>query len=258
MSGTTTATGTYVYGVVAAGAEIPADLAAVGGAGEITLIDHGDLAAIVSDIPTDRPLGRPDDLKAHERVVDAVAAERTVLPMRFGGVVRDDRAVVSELLEPHHDFFADALRQLDGRVQFVVSGRYDQDLLLARIVERNPTIAELSRELRDTDPDATHFERIKLGEQIAAEVDREREADAGTAVELLEPLCEGIVVKQAGGEDGALHLAVLVRRDRQAEFDDALEALANEWGERVTLQLIGPVAPFDFLPEPEQEAGVEA
>ena len=252
MSGSTTS-GTYVYGVVAAGAEIPDDLTAVGGDGEIALLDHGDLAAVVSDVPTDRPLGRRDDLMAHERVVNAVAAQATMLPMRFGGVVDDDKAVVDELLQRHHDFFVDALQRLDGCVQFVLSGRYDEDELLTGILERNPGIVDLSRSLRDTDPDATHYERIRLGEQISAEVDREREGDAGTAVDHLEPRCEGIVVKQADGEDGAVNVAVLVHRDRRAEFEDAVDALADEWGDRVAVRLVGPVAPFDFLPEPEAE-----
>ncbi|MBN9734531.1 putative gas vesicle synthesis protein [Pseudonocardia sp. Ae168_Ps1] len=256
MSEGTAGNGVYVYGVVAAGARIPGDLDPVGApGGEIGLLDHRELAAVVSDVPTDRPLGRRDDLMAHERVVNAVAAEVTVLPMQFGGVVSDDLAVVDELLEENHDFFVDVLRRLDGCLQFVLYGRYDEDLLLGGIVDRDPEIAEMSRSLRDTDPDATHYERITLGERIANEVERLRTADAEAAVELLEPQCEGIVVKEVGGEDGAVHLAVLVRRDRRAEFDTAVDALGDEWGDRVSLQLIGPVAPFDFLPAPD--AGTE-
>lgn len=251
----TAAGGVYVYGVVAAGEDIPDDLEPVGAPdGEIGLLDHRELAAVVSDLPADRRrLGKREDLLAHERVVNSVAAAVTVLPMQFGGVVANDQAVVDELLEGNHDFFVDVLRRLDGCIQFVLYGRYDQDVLLRGILEQDPEIAETSRSLRDADPDATHYERIKLGERISTAVDRERTADAQTAVERLEPRCEGIVVKEAGGEDGAVHLALLVRRDGRAEFEDAVEDLADEWGDRVSVQLIGPVAPFDFLPQPEEE-----
>ncbi|MFP5022378.1 GvpL/GvpF family gas vesicle protein [Pseudonocardia phyllosphaerae] len=254
-----TRTGTYVYGVVAAGADIPADLTPVGTAqGDgtaIALLDHGDLAAVVSDIEVDRPLGRRDDLLAHERVVNAVAERTTVLPMRFGGVVEDDQAVVDELLEGHHDFFVDALRALDGAVQFVVDGRYDQDELISGIVRADPELAELSESIRGKDPDATYYERIRIGERISSALEEQRTADAGFADERLSPLARAVVVKEAGGEDGAVNLAFLVARDALAEFEDAVDALGGEWGDRVSLRLVGPVAPFDFLPEPDDGQG---
>lgn len=249
--------GTYVYGVVAAGADIPTGLQAVGAEGaDVALLDHRDLAAVVSDIPVDRPLGRRDDLLAHERVVNAVAERVTVLPMRFGGVVENDQAVVDELLEGHHDFFVAALRALEGCVQFVLDGRYDQDELLTGIVGRNPDIAELSASIRDQDPDATYYERVRLGERIAAELEEQRTADAEAAEERLAPFAQAVTVKEAGGEDGAVNIAFLVPRDRRSDFEQAVDALGDEWGDRVALRLVGPVAPFDFLPQPaESEQG---
>lgn len=243
--------GTYVYGVVPAGADIPSGLRAVGGArSDIALLDHRDLAAVVSDVEVDRPLGRREDLLAHEQVVNAVAERVTVLPMRFGGVVQDDDAVVEELLEGNHDFFVEALKALDGAVQFVVDGRYDQDELLRGIIERNPDIAELSASIRDQDPDATYYERIRIGEHIASELDELRTADAEFAADRLSPFATAVVVKQAGGDDGAINIALLVPRERRTDFEQAVDALGEEWGDRVALRLVGPVAPFDFLPEP--------
>lgn len=243
--------GTYVYGVVAAGADIPAGLQAVGSdSTDIALLDHRDLAAVVSDVDVERPLGRRDDLMAHERVVNAVAERVTVLPMRFGGVVDNDDAVVEELLEGNHDFFVEALKALDGAVQFVVTGRYDENELLGGILERNPDIAELSASIRDQDPDATYYERIRIGERIAAELEELRIADAEFAQERLAPFATAVLVKQAGGEDGAINVALLVPRERRPDFEQAVDALGDEWGDRVALRLVGPVAPFDFLPEP--------
>ncbi|MFP5071945.1 GvpL/GvpF family gas vesicle protein [Pseudonocardia nantongensis] len=256
MSGPTES-GTYVYGVVAAGSDIPTGLQAVGAEGtDIALLDHRDLAAVVSDIPVDRPLGRRDDLMAHEQVVNAVAEKVTVLPMRFGGVVENDQAVVDELLEENHDFFVEALRAIEGRVQFVLDGRYDQDELLSGIVGNNSDIAELSESIRGQDPDATYYDRVRLGERIAAELEEQRTADAEDAEERLAPFADAVLVKQAGGEDGAVNISFLVPRDRRSDFEQAVDALGDEWGDRVALRLVGPVAPFDFLPEPaEPEQG---
>lgn len=244
-------TATYVYAVVAADADLPADLEPVGGSSDgIAIVEHGDLAAVVSDVPVDKPLGRRADLLAHERVVNTIAAETTVLPMRFGGVVSDDRAVIDELLAEHHDWFSQALGELDGRVEFVLHGRYDQDVLLGRILEQNSEIAQLSEQVRGMDPDATYYERIRLGEAIAREVEGARAVDATAAEQWLAPYAEAIAAKAVDDEDGAVHLAVLVRRDRRSDFEQAVDSLGDDWDGRVTLRLIGPVAPFDFLPTP--------
>ena len=255
-SSTKEKTGTYVYAVVAAETDIPEGLEPVGEqTGELAVLDHRSLAAVVSDVPVDRPLGRRQDLMAHERVVNAIAEQMTVLPMRFGGVVRDDQAVVDELLETHHDYFVWALEQLEGCVQFVLHGRYDQDLLLGRIVQANSEIAELSGSIRGQDEDATYYERIRLGEMISTELGQERSADAAAAEEKLSQFAVAVLVKEAGGEDGAVNISLLVRRDHRSEFEQAVDALGDEWGDRVSLRLIGPVAPFDFLPEPPDEDG---
>lgn len=246
-------TGTYVYAVVSADADLPVDLEPVGGSSDgIAIIEHGDLAAVVSDVPTDKPLGKRADLMAHERVVNTIAAETTVLPMRFGGVVKDDRAVIDELLAEHHDWFSRALDELDGVVEFVLHGRYDQDVLFGRILDQNSEIAQLSEQVRGQDPDATYYERIRLGEAISREVDGARAVDATTAEQWLGPYAEAVVAKEVDGEDGAIHLAVLVRRDKRSDFEQAVDSLGDDWDERVALRLIGPVAPYDFLPTPAE------
>ena len=247
-------TATYVYAVVAADVDLPADLEPIGGSADgVAIVEHGDLAAVVSDVPVDQALGRRADLMAHERVVNSIAAETTVLPMRFGGVVSDDRAVIDELLAEHHDWFSRALAELDGCVEFVLHGRYDQDVLLGQVLEQNSEIARLSEQVRGTDPDATYYERIRLGEAIAREVEGARAVDATTAEQWLAPYAEAVASKAVEEEDGAVHVAVLVRRDRRSDFERAVDSLGDDWDSRVTLRLIGPVAPYDFLPAPAEE-----
>ncbi|MEQ3554042.1 GvpL/GvpF family gas vesicle protein [Pseudonocardia nematodicida] len=247
----------YVYAVVAADTDLPEGLDPVGDGAELVVIDHGELGAVVSDIGLDRPLGKRDDLLRHERVVNTLARETTVLPMQFGGVVSDDQAVVDELLGENHDYFAWALRQLEGCRQFVVQGRYDADELVGQIVADDPRLSELSESIRGADPDATYYERIRLGEAISGQVERIRGDDAVHARRALEPFAVAVATKDVVEEDGAVNVSVLVHRDRVSDFEQAVDALGDEWADRVNLRLIGPVAPYDFLPEPVDPESVE-
>ena len=61
----------------------------------------------------------PDALWAHERVVERLMADRTVLPMRFGSTVTDDDAVRRLLVDRQTAFLA-MLARIRGRVELGV------------------------------------------------------------------------------------------------------------------------------------------
>jgi len=102
--------GYYVYGIVPQDVEATADARGVGDPpARVEVVRHEDIAALVSAIDVTKPLGRPEDLMAHQQLLDASSADAPVLPIRFGAVMADAEAVVNELLAPHHDEFAAAL-----------------------------------------------------------------------------------------------------------------------------------------------------
>lgn len=245
------AVGSYIYGIIPAGTRIPEGLDPVPGAGAeggLGLVTHGRIAAVVSDVPVDRALGTRKDLMAHEAVLNAIAAETTVLPMRFGAVVTDDDAVADELLAPHQDYFVRAIEEMTGHTEFRLRGDYEQDVVLGEIIDADPEIARLREAVAGVDEDAAYYDRIKLGEAISHALDRLRADDAQAAVDALAPFAVATEVKTAGGENGAVHLAFLIRSDHRSDFERAVDDLGDAWSGRIDLRLIGPTAAFDFLP----------
>lgn len=245
------AVGSYVYGIIPAGVRIPDGLEPIPSAdqgGGLGLVTQDALAAVVSDVATDRALGTRKDLMAHEAVLNAIAQVTSVLPMRFGAVVKDDDAVADELLAPHQDYFVRALEQLEGHTEFRLRGDYDQDVILRRIVEADPQIQRLRESIAGVDEDASYYDRIKLGEAISHAMDRLRAEDAQACVDALAGHVVTYEVKEVGGDTGAVHVAFLVRSDHREDFEAAVDELGEAWAGRVELRLIGPTAAFDFLP----------
>ena len=77
-------TGWHVYGIVPGDVEVVADVRGVGDPpGRVQLVRHRGLAALVSEVGLDHPLGTPDDLQAHQQLLDAVVAQVPVLPLRL-------------------------------------------------------------------------------------------------------------------------------------------------------------------------------
>lgn len=238
----------YVYGILPEDVEITEDAVGVGDPpARIKLIRHGEIAALISDVDVDRPLGRAQDLVAHERLLDEAAAEVPVLPLRFGAVVTTPEAVVEELLAPHHDSFAAALKEIEGRAQFVIKARYAERPVLLEVLTENPEARQLRDRIRQLPEDATRNERIRLGEVITQAIEAKRQADTQAVVDRFASLTAGTVVRDPSHERDAAHVAFLVENDRQDDFERAVEELRDDWGDRVEVRLLGPMAPYDFV-----------
>jgi hypothetical protein len=224
----------HLYGVAAAGTSAP-----VGA----RTIEHRDLAALVSDVGE---LRAAQVMREHWRVLEAAAAEHTVLPVRFGTVMAGEDAVVDDFLAPEHDALAAELRALEGKVQLTVKGTYEPEVLLRSVLRGSPAVTRLKAQV-DALPEAVSYgRRIELGQLVAAEVERARERDGDLVMERLEPLATAARREAVRGEDGAVNAAFLVERDGVEAFGRSVEELSGELHGRIGLRLLGPLPPYSF------------
>lgn len=236
--------GSYVYAVVP-------DTGLVSGIlgiddTEVEYVVHGGLAAAVTRIPLDRPPGRRAELTAHQSVVESLAQQGAVVPIRFGSVLDPEDDAVRELLEEQGDRFAAVLDRLEGRVQLNLRATYVEEQVLAEVVADDPEIAELHRRTRGLPEGTMHPDLVRLGESVSRAMEVRRADDADALLEQLEPRVEDLSVRAGGGVDHLLDVALLVRSDRVGEVEELLESLAEAWHERIRMRLVGPVAPYDF------------
>jgi hypothetical protein len=237
----------YVYGIVPAQTTAPQHCVGVGDPGdEVSLVRHGSIAALISGVAVDRPLGGRDDLLRHSRLLDRMVMDAPVLPMRFGAVLADADAVVAELLAPHHDEFAEALAALAGTAQFTVKVRYVEEAVLREVIAEEPRIAQLSAASRDRSAKGGYRGQLRLGELVASAVDRKRADDTAILTDALAPHAVAVVPQQALEPDSMANLAALVKRGQWRSFEQAVDDLAERWADRVRLRLLGPIAPYDF------------
>ena len=234
----------YVYGVLAAADAASLTTTGVEGS-PVRAVQSGDIAALVSDV-AGGALAAAREVRAHWRVLEAVSAQTTVLPVRFGTVMEDDDAVCEQLLAPGAERLTALLQELDGRVQLTVRGTYAEDALLRDVVAGSPAIATLRERVRGVSEQAGYYERIRLGEMVAGEVQRRREADTAHALERLSPLAVAAREEPSGGPDAAFHFAFLVERERIDAFSGAVGDLMEELGDRVAVRYVGPLAPYSF------------
>jgi hypothetical protein len=204
--------GFFVYGIFPEDIEVAAGMPGVGeNPGPMRAVRSGDLAALVSDVDLSGRLGSSDDLRIHREILDASAPEVPVLALPFGTILTSEEAVAEQLLAAHHDEFAMALKELEGRAEFIVEGHYLEEAVTTKWEE-------------DT---------------RALETAMERHCVAS--------------VRKPTHELDAVRVAFLVDTDQEREVERVIEDLAREWDGRIELQLLGPMAAYDFVATTEVE-----
>jgi hypothetical protein len=114
-------------------------------------------------------------------------------------------------------------------------------------VDGNEEIASLKENMREGSEDATREIRVRLGELVSNALEQRRERDS---VEILEPLKEVSLAATVDGlemEFMVLNAPFLVERDRQEEFERAVEEVADERRDRMRFRLLGPMPAYNFI-----------
>jgi hypothetical protein len=239
-------TGWFVYGITWTDTRIPRDLTGIGDE-PVVVLPAGGVAAVVTQVDVERPLGRGVDLLAYNSVLDALAQRSgPVVPVRFGSVLADDDAVRAELLLPDEERFSGILGSLAGREQFLFSAEYDEQQLLSEVVQDEPAIAELRHRTKDLPPDAAYADRVHLGELVSSAVAQRRDVDADRLLDDVLPLCVSHVIRPVSGLEPVVDVALLVETTARERLEHRLEVMAEEEHPRIRLRLMGPIAPYDF------------
>lgn len=215
--------------------------------GELQTIHYGDLAVVVSDSPMVEYESSRRNMMAHTRVLEAVMAEFTALPIRFSTVGPSIDAIQSKLLKPRYNEFVRLLDEMQGRAELSVKAVWAENMIFDEIIATNPDIRSLRDRLANRPPDETHYERIRLGELVEAAMSRRRIADGDQILSQLKPLAYKTRTNKLISERMVLNTAFLIDSNREAEFDRVIQALDAEMGQRVKFKYVGPVPPYNFV-----------
>jgi len=238
--------GWFVYGVVEAGTRLPEGLAGVEGS-PVRLAEHGEVAALVGEIDLERTTGRRADLVAYSEVLNTLAATMPVAPVRFGTVLLDEESLVEDLLSPQAELLSGLLADLTGRCQVNLRASFHEPVVLAEVVAEDPEVRRLHELTRDLPEEAAYAERVRLGELVARALEGKREIEAAALLDSVLPFVASYSLREGGGPDHVLDVALLVDDDRLAALEDHLEQLAEALHERVRLRMVGPIAAYDFV-----------
>ena len=239
---------TYVYGIAPAEPFRGSPLRApgIGGRVAVRTIAHGDLVAVVSDVPgVDINLKR-ENLLDHQRVLEEVLRRSDVLPFSFGTVASSDEEVRDLLLRDGYDALQEQLEYIHGCVELEVKVFWRQERLFLEIADENEEIRALRDSLAQLSDDAA-ADKITLGQLTEAEIELKSAWEADAVLDVLEQHAVDLLVSPNLNDTMLLNAAFLVERTREGEFDGAVYGLGEAQVGRLIFNYVGPLPPYSFI-----------
>jgi hypothetical protein len=248
----TSTTGTYIYCIARAQpfeqGDLPFTTPGIGGREKaVRILTSDDLAAVVSDATRDDYDVTRENLLAHQRVIMQAMTRSDVLPVSFGMVAESDQQVQEQLLHGAADDLHHALEDVQGCIELELKVLWNEERLFADIVAENDDIRALQDSLAGQPPEATQYERIRLGERVAAAIQHKTDAEAAALLDALEPLAVETRVNDNLGDMMLLNAAFLVDRSQEQAFDATVQALSEAQAGRQIFQYVGPLPPYNFV-----------
>lgn len=240
--------GKYMYCIIRSSEPRQFATLGIGERGDVVHTVHfEDLAAVVSDSPVVDYDQSRRNMMAHTKVLEEVMQEFVILPVRFGTVAPSTEAITEKVLNRRHGELGSLLQEMKDRVELGLKAFWYENVIFEEIVRENAPIRRLRDSLMDRPAEETHFERIRLGEMIEAAMEKKREEDAEKILPRLRPLAYKTRTNTTFTDRMVLNAAFLVDRARGDEFDQTIEQLDAEMGDRLMFKYVGPVPPYNFV-----------
>ncbi|MBU2445586.1 MAG: GvpL/GvpF family gas vesicle protein, partial [Bacteroidetes bacterium] len=89
--------------------------------------------------------------------------------------------------------------------------------------------------------------RMEIGRMVEASLQNEREICKKEILDSLIPLAEDNKVNNTYGEIMILSAAFLVNKDKEPEFDQKVQGLGTQYGDKIKFKYVGTLPPFNFV-----------
>ena len=238
--------GKYVYCIIRSDRSRDFGEIGIGGSRRVYVVQHRDLAAVVSDTPIVIYDPTRENVLAHEFVNETVMREFTVIPMSFGTVFRSEDDVL-ELLRSTYQAFSDVLDKMQDKIEFGLKILWDREKVVANIETENDEIRRLKDEITRNAASSTYFARMQLGRLVEAALEETGNRYVADVHEALKPVAVASRSNKVIGDRMILNAAFLVERSRSDAFAEKVREVSRRYEDLLTFKYTGPWPPYNFV-----------
>jgi hypothetical protein len=209
-------------------------------------VRHGRAAAVVSDCARQKLRPERAHLAAHKEVLQRLMLDSTVLPMAFG-TIADDVKAVRRLLSLNEEVILEQLERVAGKVEMGLRVRWDVPNIFEYFIDIHPELRAARDRLLGNQRQPRQEDRIELGQLFDRILNDDREAHFEKLEEALAPCCAEIKRSPPRNVNEVANLNCLAGRDGQKQLEEAVVQAAAMFDNNYAFDLNGPWAPHNFV-----------
>ncbi len=241
--------GKYIYGIIRHSG--PIDFGSIGMGKRADLvygIEYKGITAIVSNSPIIIYEARRINMITHEKVLEEVMKDFTVLPVRFSTISEhSDDAGILRIIEKDYKKFDETLIRMEGKKELGLKVMAKDAPIYESIIEKYDDIRTLRDKLIHLPVDKTHYQRMKIGEMVAEALKKEIENYKTSIIDALDPFTEELKVNDNYGEMMVLNAAFLVKNETEPAFDKVVNELSEKFSNFMTFKYVGTLPLYNFV-----------
>lgn len=186
------------------------------------------------------------NLLCHEKVLESAMNEGfcTLLPLRFGLVVKTWDTVSDQLTCPYKEKLEELFQKLEGRREVSVKVFWNSTSEMQALLESNISLkakrdARLGKALSQS-------EIIEIGKLIESGLQLRKEAVINVFRSQLQVLAEEFVENDIMTEEMIYNAAYLIPWSSESNFSETVEAIDQKFGDRLRIRYNNFTAPYTF------------
>lgn len=242
--------GKYIYCIIASDYDTHFGPIGVGGQGNlVSTIGFDGLSMVVSDHPLNNFVINPENMLAHQKVIEMVMKEcRSVLPVRFGTIAATPDEI-RNLLNRRYSEFLELLRQFENKVEINIRGSWkNMGTIYKEIDKEHIELQKIRTEIEKTNnkeernskiAQAAHFVKLALNEK------KEKEAE-----EIINAFRKSMFEykhNKTNDDNTFMNTAFLINSGREIEFDHIMTDLGTQYQDRSDFVYTSPLPIFNFM-----------
>jgi len=213
-------------------------------------VSFQDIAAVVSDSEIVDYSHAPKEtiarlLVGHQQLIERVMSRHTIIPMRLGTFAQSHEEVL-QILASGYRAIQDIFERTKNAIEIDVVATLSDFSSFLREVSNQEDIRQLKQSLLGKEGGVTLDDQMRVGLLVKKQLDRKREIYADRIQAALGELAQCFKAHDLMDDTMVLNTAFLIDRDGQKEFERRVEALNEQFQEKMNFRCVGPLPPYSF------------
>jgi len=247
--------GRYIYCIIGDSQERQFSYPAIGGEGnEVHSISYQDIAAVISSSPIVKHSISRENTLAHQKILEDLMKDFTVLPVKFGTVaggkdkLSSPERIREEVLKARYKELKDLLLKMDNKLELGLKAFWiDIKVIFQEIIDENSQIKRLRQKLFLKPTIQPFGEKATLGEMVKEALERKKAKQEKDILGSLKKACVDWRQNKVFGDNMIANCAFLVEKFKGEEFDKLVNELAAAYEGRIKFKYVGPLPPINFV-----------